>query len=267
MPPMRAIYSVIQYVPDASRAEAANAGIVLFVPSRRWLEVRVSPSLERVRHFFRPGRPELRRIELALEAFKHRIELARGEFEEEHDLAQLAASRADQIRLSAPRLVMVEEPISDLDTLYHELVGDREPALTAAAQTISLPPSVAEAFGRLEAAHRLWRPGKIRLPTTGRDFEVPIAYQNGRINYVRPESLAPGGRLDDRMAKLGFNGQLIYRHPIDDRDAQLVVLSSDPDAEPATERKFADTLAEFHVRFIPHDDAEAFAAEVEQTAH
>lgn len=266
MPPTRALYSVVQYVPDDSRAEAANVGVVLYVPSRRWLEVRVSPSLERVRQFFHPGRQELRRIELALEGFKHRMEIARGEFTEESDLTQFAAARADAVRLSVPRLVMVEEPPSELEALYTELVGDRERALAAAMHAQMLPPRVAEVFGRLEAQRKVWRPGKITLPTVGRPFEVPIAFQNGRVNYVRPESLAAGGKLDDRMARLGFNGQLIYRHPIDDKQGQLVVLSADPEADPAAEQRFGQALAEFSVTFVPNAQADAFAEEVERTA-
>jgi hypothetical protein len=121
---MRALYSVVQYVPDDGRAEAANVGVLLLVPQRRMMEVRVSESLERVRRFFRPARQELTRIELALESFKHRIELACDEIKSEAELAQFAAARADAIRLTPPRLVMVTEPYSDLDALYQELVGD-----------------------------------------------------------------------------------------------------------------------------------------------
>lgn len=263
----RGLYSVVQYVPDGGRAEAANAGVVLYVPSQRWIEVRVSPSLERVRRFFRPGRQELRRIELALEAFRHRMELARSEFESEGDLAQFAAARADAVRLTPPRVVMVREPLGDLEALYAELVGDRDRAIAADATFPSLPPRMAEVFGTLEAQHRVWRPGRITLPTINRSFEVPIAYANGRVNYVRPESLARGGRLDDRMAKLGFNGQLIYRHPIDNHEGQLVVLSADPNADAETEQRFERTLSEFNVRFVPHAQVDAFAAEVERTAH
>jgi len=267
MPPTRALYSLVQYVPDDSRAEGANVGVVLYIPSRRWLEVRVSPSLERVRQFFHPGRQELRRIELALEAFKHRMEIARVEFTDEADLTQFAAARADAVRLSVPRLMMVEEPVSEFEALYTDLVGDRERALAAELRAQMLPPNVAEVFGRLEAQRKVWRPGKIILPTVARPFDVPIAFQNGRVNYVRPESLAAGGKLDDRMARLGFNGQLIYRHPIDNREGQLVVLSADPDAEASAEHRFGAALREFSVRFVPNSEAGAFAAEVERTAH
>lgn len=267
MPPTRSLYSVVQYLPDGGRAEAANVGVVLYVPSRRLLEVKVSPSLERVRQFFRPGRQEIRRIELALEAFKHRMDLARTEFADEGDLAQFAAARADSVRLTPPRVVMVDEPLSDLDALYVELVGDRDRALAAAAHGASLPPAVAEIFGRLEAQHKLWRPGHIIVPTVNRRFDVPIAYENGRVNYVRPESLAPGGKLESRMAQLGFNGQLIYKHPVDNKQAQLIVLSADASADSETEQRFERTLGEFDVKVVPYQQARAFAAEVEQTAH
>lgn len=263
----RAFYSVLQYVPDGGRAEVANAGVLLFVPERRMVELRASESLERVRQFFRPGKTELRRIELALEAFKHRIELSRGEWESEADLAQFVAARADAVRLTPPRLVMVHDPLSDLDGLYQELVGDRERAVVEAASRVQpLPSAVAEIFGRLEAARKVWRPGRITLPTVNEEFEVPIAYRNGRVNYVRPEALT-SGKLNDRLKRLGFNGQLIYKHPVGQDQAQLVVLSSDPDASRATEERFEHTLADFHVRFVPAARAEEFAHEVEQTAH
>jgi len=263
----RAFYSIVQYVPDTGRGEAANAGVVLYVPQHRWLEVRISPSLERIRHFFRPGRQELRRIEAAMESLKNRLELAREDFANENDLAQFAAARADAIRLTAPRLAMVENAAEEIESLYVGLVGDAQRAALTASQGQALPAPVAEVFGRLEAQRKVWRPGRITLPTINRPFEVPIAYQNGRVNYVRPESLAPGGKLDSLMAKLGFNGQLIYRHPIDDKEGQLVVLSADAQADRTAEHRYGRTLQEFNVRFVPNADVQAFAEEVERTAH
>lgn len=264
---MRGFYSVLQYVPDGGRAEAANTGVLLFVPERRMLEVRASETLERVRQFFRPGKTQLRRIELALESFKHRIELAHGEWDSEADLAQFASSTANAIRLTPPRLITVQEPLDQLDGLYSELVGDRaRAAVEAAARLHPMPPAIAETFGRLEAQRKVWRPGRIKLPVTNKDFDVPVAFQNGRVTYVRPESLA-SGKLDERLAKLGFNGRLIYKHPVEDRDAMLVVLSADPDATPEVERRFARTLEDFNTRFVPYAQAQEFAGEVERTAH
>jgi hypothetical protein len=267
MTPIRAFYSLVQYVPDSGRAEGANAGVALFVPSAKWIDIRSSQTLERVRKFFAPGRPQLQRIELALEALKNRIALARDEFKDESDFAHFIAARADAVRLSAPRLIMVSDPSNDLNSLFNELVGDHDAVQRNTRNIASLPPRLAEVFGRLVVEKRAWRPRSIIVPTIRRRFPVSMAYQNGVINYVRAESLARGGGLESRLERLGFNGQLIHQHKIDDMPGKLIVLSSDRSADPEMERWFQTALEEFSVRFVPSNKADEFAAEVEQTAH
>jgi hypothetical protein len=44
-------------------------------------------------------------------------------------------------------------------------------------------------------------------------------------------------------------------------------MSSDPAASREVEDRFASTLTEFHVRFIPYRLADDFATEIEQSAH
>lgn len=264
---VRALYSVVQYIPDPGRGESANVGVVLYVPAQRWLEVRISPSLKRVRRFFAPGRQELQRLQRALEGLEHRIDLARDEFDSEDSLARFAAARADVVSLTPPRVMTVVEPQAELELLYSDLVGEEASDDASGQPATPLPPAVARVFGKLEAEQRVLRPGQIRLPTTGRPFAVAVAYDNGRRNYVRPESLVRGKRLDDRMAKLGFSGRLIYKHPIDAHEGQLIVLSADAAAEPEIEERFERILADFDVRFIPSRMTEEFAAEVERTAH
>ena len=108
--------------------------------------------------------------------------------------------------------------------------------------------------------------GSIIVPTIKKKFEVGAAYENGVINYVRPESLR-GVKLESRLAKLGFNGQLIHQHTIEGKAGKLIVLSSSQDVKPETEQEFEQALKEFHVRFVPYRQAEEFAAEVQRDAH
>lgn len=267
MPPTRAFYSVLQYMPDGGRAEAANVGVALFVPGESWLEVRTSPTLERVDRFFKPKAHDRQRIERAVSGLTYRLGLARSEFRSEADFAKFIAARADAVRLTPPRLVMVEDRTRDLSDLYDKLVGDREQLTVARSPTESLPPRVAEVVQRLEATHRVWRPREVSVPTVKRPLKVTFAYANGRVNYVRSESLAPSGRLTGRMHLLGFNGRLIHEHPVDGKSSALVVLSSNPQADPATEKAFHDALQDFDVRVVPFRETEAFATEVEETAH
>ena len=263
----RSFYSVIQYIPDSGRAEAANVGVVLFVPSLRLVEVRTSAKLDRVRRFFAPGKLELQRIYVAIEALKNRLVLGKDEFVDESTFAQFVAARADVVRLTAPRLMMVSSPLIDLNDLYCELVGEIESGLKLADSLEILPSRIADVLGRLEAKQMVWRPGTIDIPKTGRKFNVSFAYRNGAVNYVRTEALGSHARLESRLEKLGFNGQLIHEHPPQGQKQQLIVLSSDPSASPAVEDRFETTLREFHVRFVPNRRADGFATEIEQTAH
>lgn len=262
----RAFYSVVQYVPDFGRAEAANTGVVLFVPAAMRVEIRMSRTLARVRQFFAPGRQQLRRLEFALESLKNRLTLARDEFKDEHDFARFVAARADFVQLTAPRLVMIDESMNELSSLFSQLVGDEDEQCAGIAGT-RIPHRIAEVFGKLEAERRAWRPGSIVVPTIRRKLEVSFAYQNGRTNFVRLESLGKGARLDARLAKLGFNGQLIHEHEINDKPGKLVVVSADPSVKTETEQQFENALEEFHVRFIRYKQVADFAAEVERTAH
>lgn len=264
----RSFYSIMQYVPDSGRAEAANVGVVLFVPAERRIEIRTSPNLERVRKFFAPGKPQLQRVQLGIEALKNRLYMGKEEFTDESAFAQFVAARADVVRLTAPRLAMISAAVSDLNDLYADLVGDVESGRQLADSMEVLPTRVAEVLGRLEAAHKVWRPGAISIPKSRRKFEVDFAYQNGVLNYVKTEALAGNVRIESRLEKLGFNGQLIHEHPPQVGQSQrLVVLSSDPAASREVEDRFESTLSEFHVRFVPYRHADDFATEIEQTAH
>src|SRR5690606_4011998 len=129
--------------------------------------------------FFAPGRQELHRLQRALEGLEHRIDLAREEFDSEESLARFAAARADTVCLTPPRVMMVAEPRAELEALYGELVGEYESPEASSQAATPLPAAVARVFGKLEAEQRILRPGQIRLPTTGRPFAVPVAYDNG----------------------------------------------------------------------------------------
>jgi hypothetical protein len=263
----RSFYSIIQYVPDSGRAEAANVGLVLFMPKEGRIEIRTSPTLERVRKFFAPGRSQLHRIQIAVEALKNRLFLGKNEFSDESEFARFVAARADLVRLTAPRLAMIGEPLEDLNSLYSELVGDAETLRQSVDLRNALPSRIAEVLGRLEVAHKVWRPGTIKVPKSRQRFDVDFAYQNGSLNYVRAEALAAHAKVESRLEKLGFNGKLIYEHSPEEQRKMLVVVSSDPSTKADVEERFETTLAEFHVRFVPYRKASEFAAEIEKTAH
>jgi hypothetical protein len=263
----RTVYSVVQYVPDPFRGEGANVGVLVFVPGTRTLRLEASPSLATVKKFFNPTKADLERVASAVDALKHRLRLAEvgGEFADEDELARFAAARADAVQLTPPRPTAGGDPAAVARRLYAKLVGDPELKAPSARAGRSLPSRLAEVFGRLEGAGKVWRPDPITVPTFRRPFKVDAAYENGAVNFVRSESLAVRD-WEDKLEKLGFNGKLIAEHGIDGDKAKLVVVSAVPKAGKA-EARSRDVLSEFGVRFVSFAEADAFAAEVEREAH
>ena len=264
---IRAFYSVVQYVPDGGRAEAANAGVVVYIPETGKIAVRTTSNFVRIKKFFAPKKKELRRIELAVGAFKHRLESAQGEFKSEKEFEQFITARADAVRMTLPRWVILSDPVQKLDELYAKLVEDEKLEMSLLPKGPFLPANVAEIFGRLEATGKVWRPRSIIVPETRRKLQIPLAYANGRVNFILPQSLARGTGPEARLQKLGFNGLLIHEHKIDHEDSQLVVMSTDEKASAEVENRYAEVLDDFHVRFVPFSETLKFASEVERTAH
>src|SRR5579872_5748385 len=105
MPDMSAYYSVIQYCPDRSRAEAANVGVLLYVPGRGYLKARLSAGNDRVRRFFEGT--DVESINASKKSFQARIQRASDEITSVSDLEHFIASRANDFLLTAPRPMRV----------------------------------------------------------------------------------------------------------------------------------------------------------------
>ena len=160
-----------------------------------------------------------------------------------------------------------ETPPPSITDASHRDIEPLQPREKWGRRGAGIPPRAAAIFGKLEAAQKVWRPGKIVIPETRRSMDVPLAYQNGVVNDVVSENLASSPQAEGRLLKRSFNSLQIHKHKIEDQTGNLVVLSFDEKAHPETEEKFAEVLRDFEVRFVPFGDAEKLADEVARTAH
>src|SRR5262245_17288017 len=118
-------YSLIQYCPDPSRAEAANVGVLLFCPSLDFIEARTAGGNDRVRRFFRGQPMDLEQVNVMKRSIERRLRVEADRFKTFEDLQNFVESRANDIVLTAPRSVKVLDPKGELDQLFAELVGGR----------------------------------------------------------------------------------------------------------------------------------------------
>lgn len=268
----RGFYSLVQYCPDRFRAEAVNVGLVLLCPEPHEVRVKMTGNHERVRKLFGAVRPELKNIKIATQGLQSRIEKSADELRTSEDLAAFAASRANDLRLTEPRLAKFDDIDADLERLFAELVavgGTLAFAEVAAVDSEDLPAQLSEVFHRLERSHLMWKPGKVTVPVLNRKLEIPYAYRNGVVNLVKPHVFPTTKRAESKAESLALNGDLIRRYPIDGEQRQLIVVSTQETAEQAREvnEHVAPLFKEYGVRLIRPDNVDEFAAEVEQSAH
>lgn len=266
----RAFYSVVQYCPDVFRAEAVNVGLVLYREEPRFLRARIIDNHRRARRVFGISGKALATLRLSAQNLLHRINEKGEDIATLDDLKAFIATRANDLRLTEPRLSVVSDIESDFARLFTQLATDEGAASFAAESPAEvLPPKLGEVFYRLSSSKKIWSPGKITVPVYKRRLEIPYAYRNGVVNLVKPHVFPANKHAENQAASLAVNGDLIQRHPIDGENRRLIVVSTQETFEQRREisEHVEPLFKEYGVRLIRPHDADAFAQEVEQSAH
>ena len=266
----RGFYSVVQYCPDRFRAEAVNVGLVLLCVDPHALRVKMTGNHDRVRKLFAISKQDLENLKFSTDGLTSRIENSADELRTSEDLAAFAASRANDLRLTEPRLAKLVNFDEDFERLFAQLVETHSTAeLAEASPAEVLPPKLGEVFYRLQQARKIWQPGTITVPIYKRKIEIPYAYRNGVVNLVKPHVFPANKRAETQAATLTVNGQLIQKHPIDGERHTLIVVSTQENAEQAKEidDHVAPLFRDLGVRLVRPLDADSFANEVEAAAH
>ena len=271
MPGAAAYYSVIQYCPDRFRMETVNVGVVLYCAEPQFLKGRVVDNHKRLRQVFGVAGADLDALKLAEANLLGRIN-GDDAFASREDLIAFIAGRANDLRMTELRLVKVTDAERDFDRLFDQLV--HEPTGVGGVEAFPapaelLPPKLNEVFYRLSAEHKVWRPSRITVPVRKSKLDIPYAYQNGVVNLIKPHVFPDTKRAQAQAATLAVDGDLIGKHPIDDKPHRLIVVSTQETPAQAKEitEHVAPLFAHYGVRLIRPATADQFAEEVEQSAH
>jgi hypothetical protein len=263
MPAARGWYSLIQYCPDPSRAEAANIGVLLFSPERAFIEARTAEGNDRIRRFFGRESFDPHQINVAKKSIEERLRADRDRFRSLDDLQRFIDTRAQDVLITPPRPVRVEDLDRDLDDLFDELVGGRA-RRTPVNSTLTL---LRETFERLQSTKRVFLKPKYTVPVIEREINVPFAYQNGVLNLIRAEPFPDLEKSAIGTAlRLAAEGDLIERHSAaTGMPAKLIVISVADDApsRAAIDERLERLFLEFQVRFVRQSRVSEFVRQVE----
>lgn len=118
----KGFYSLVQYCPNRFRAEAVNIGLVLVCVEPHDVRVRITDRFDRVCKLFSMEESELNDLRFSSVSLQSRIESSRDQFVSADDLQSFAAARANDIRMTEPRLAKLTDTDQDFDRLYADLV-------------------------------------------------------------------------------------------------------------------------------------------------
>lgn len=261
-------FSLIQYCPDASRAEAANVGLMIFQADPAATAVRIVDDV-------RPAMKRLGRKHDAMtlltvaQSMRNRIEHA--QFRSIESVETFVRTRGNLIQLTMPRPMQIESLERDLDHMFGELVF-AEPVGTAA--TMRAPTLLEQTFASL--ARRLpdrvlIRPD-LHVHGLGIVIRPDYAYRNGCLNVVQE---MPRTKDVDHLRSSAFalskEGELVRR--LEEGEGRLLVVSSmtaQGSKAREREREFGEMLQKLgHAEFVPSTGVQAFAnrVEAELSAH
>jgi len=264
----RGYYSLIQFCPDLSRMEAINVGVVLFCPELNFIEARMAGDTRRAEQL--TGRRQLERH--ALKHAKHAIERRfiydRCAFQEVGDFERFIGTRANSLRLTPQRPIKVTDPESQLQGLYDTLV--------AVGSTINEVkrddpfPTLTSAFLDLEKEGKARTGLKVKVPVAGRSLDIPFAYQNGKLNLIKPIVFPKRENYSiDTALRLASEGQLVEKYGTqDNQEARLVIVSRfEEAASPEVESRIENILNEFNVKNVEEHEISDFIDQVKLEAH
>jgi hypothetical protein len=258
MSKQRGYYSLIQFLPDASRLEGVNVGVVVYSCADNRLRVRMSRNNQRIRKFF--GNQNWNLVNRAKAAIVGQLQSQL--FLSVEDLESNISKRANAIQLTRPRPVRIVNLEADADRLFERLVGQD---VGEARRPVS--GDLKRRFLDAGVACLVQNSVSIEISRMKKSIRVPYAYQNGRFNLITPVQFDPDAIIAN-TGKSQFEGKLIRneRHP-DHGEMQLVVVANfDESIEQSTREFVTNTLRDSSVTVYTFEDLEPLIEDIRHAA-
>jgi hypothetical protein len=262
-------YSILQYIPDPERAEGVNIGLMLFCPEKNFLKIQISERNGRVRRLFgrrRSSSANLSRLDAFKTAFEERIELEAGRIHTLEDFRAFVNTRANQLRLTDPRPVRVDDPEAELLNLFALLVEEDEPSHMPMQRATT---AIKRQFNHLLTAHKLdelvQRDVHVELPLLGQQ-RYPFGFSNGRPNVIEPETfeLPTQREIIDRTCRVVIEGQDLTKQ---EKPIKLNIIGSFKPGQEERVRQVRQMLEDSQIALYTVDEMEKLIKVIAETAH
>ena len=258
-------YSLIQFCPDPSRLEAANVGILLFVPSLGFLKAITTRDNRRVQQFFGRQGSDWVRLNSFKKGLEERIQVERTSIQSIEDLTNLISKFANKLRLTNPRPLIVSDPDKNIQELYAELVaGDQR-----IQHKKSLKSILGQRFQEAGLNNKIKTDLRIRVPSFEKDVTIPYGYQNGRFQLIRPASFESEDteHVLPAACRYAVEGESLYKHKDENfGKLQLVIVGQFPAKKTRSRVVVRRILEDRNVRLFSSDEVDKLVRDIKKNA-
>ena len=257
-------YSLIQYCPNPLRLESVNIGLVLFVPEAQFLQTRVNTNSDRVRKFF--GRESFNNDWLiaAKKSIKQRVKIIGSNLQTAEDFKKFTDTRINEILLTPPKPVKIDDPEKKLDALYEELVAYQRKR----QDTAPIIKELDEAFKKTEFKGLIEFEVPVVIPHLNRKIIAAYAYRNGIYNLIKPELFTDTKKTIERGSLLATEGRFIKK--LEARTELIIVPElqyQDAEKRNSMSISLRKIFEDAQVRAIWPNERKKFIEEVKDQAH
>ncbi len=264
---MKGWYSLVQYCPDPSQSEFANVGVVLIVPERGLVLPKFASHNDRPRRYFHVASDALTALNNAKHFLQNRINREAAKLVNFEHFEQFRQTRGNDLILSSPRNVRVEDPFETLTELFDELVGGR-----AIGDMIHRERGLSALVPLRNVFERDVFDGIVKVPTqpvpvpyTHAKFRADFEYKNGQTNLLKALVIRPSVEETTSLhAKTVLYAELLGKQNV----ATVTFALPEPTAKFAEAyRQLTAMLKSFSLATVAESDLDAFGQRVLAEAH
>jgi len=160
-------------------------GVVLLCPEVAFLKARMSSKVDRVRRFFGTEGADTVQLNAMREMLARRFTFEAGSLRSPEDLERFRHTLANELTVSAPRSLAVQNPEHSLEELFLELV--ETPPAGALVEKVThqgLRKILETEFTSAGLDPYLRKGVQLRVEELKTTVEIPFAYQNGVWNFI-----------------------------------------------------------------------------------
>ncbi|WP_417746714.1 DUF3037 domain-containing protein [Rosistilla oblonga] len=259
---------MIQFCPDTTRLETANLGVALFCAEREFLGTLMSPNNSRIIQMFGRGQRDLKRLKAVKQSLEQTIQKQRDELCDLEQIQKFASLHVNHLRMTRFMPCRIAStPEEELQTLFNELVELQRDEDDKHSPTINR--MLDAVFSQQEFSSYIRRDVEVDVPIFRTRDTVPYAYQNGRLNLIKPVEFATRrSSVISKASRNAVEGKSIYENPDEEYgELQLVVVGSFEKTKPSEVETAKRIFEDHQVRLFTTEQIDELTNDIVTHGH